>query len=121
MTMKKSKNISLRITAMFLAVLVFTFFDWMVHSSFSYLAVPTWYFRNKIIFGTLYASLASLIFKKGSVNKQAIIITAITVSLLQIRYALYGYPLLFHLIVLSEHFVFMYFASLCALKIIVKI
>lgn len=119
--MKKSKSIYWRAVAMFLAVLAFTFLDWIVHSSFSYLAVPAGYFRNKIIFGTLYASLASLIFKKGRLYKQALIITTITVLLLQARYLVYGYPLLFHIIVLAEHFLFMYFASLCALKILTKI
>ena len=86
-----------------------------------YLAVPSIYFKNKIIYGTLWAWLSSLAFRKGSISRQALLISAVTVGLLQIRYALYGYPLLFHAIILTEHFAFMYAASYGALRILERI
>ena len=104
--------------AMLAAVLVFTFFDWLVHSSSPYLAVPPWYFKNKIIYATLYAFIISLFVRKQTLAKQAAWISGITVVLLQIRYALCGYPLYFHAIVLTEHAIFLYLSSYFALKIL---
>ncbi len=116
----KLKPFILRFLLIFAAVLVFTFFDWIVHSSFEALAVPSWYFRNKIIYGTIIAFVVSLFFRKTAIPKQAALITIFTVVLLQIRYALYGYPLYFHIIVLAENFVFLFIASFAALKVLEK-
>ncbi len=112
------KELVLRFVLMLAAVLVFTFFDWIVHSSWSYLAVPSWYFVHKIEYGTLWAFLSSLIFRKLPLKKQSLFITIIVVGLLQIRYALYGYPLFFHAIVLTEHFIFLWASSYGALKVL---
>jgi hypothetical protein len=121
--MKKltGKEAALRLVFMFCAVLVFTFFDWLVHSGWAYLSVPQWYFTNKIIYGTLWAWLVSLFFRKGAIWRQAAWIAGITVILLQIRYILYGYPPLFHAIILPEHFLFLYFASVGALKLLARV
>jgi quinol-cytochrome oxidoreductase complex cytochrome b subunit len=111
----------LKLLFMFLAVLVFTFFDWLVHSSSNYLAVPPWYFKNKIIYATIYAFLISLFVRKKTIAKQAAWISGITVVLLQIRYALYGYPLYFHFVILTEHAIFLYLSSFFALKILARL
>lgn len=105
----------------FAAVLVLTFFDYLVHASSDYLTVPFYYFQHKILYGTLWACLAALIFRKVEIKKQAFLITLITVGLLQLNYILQGYPLLFNLITVSEHFFFMYFATYFALRILEKI
>lgn len=112
------KEAVFRFVLMLAAVLVFTFFDWLVHSSSAYLSVPGFYFKNKIIYGTIFAFLSSLVFRKLSLMKQSLFISLITVGLLQIRYALYGYPLYFHLIVLPEHFIFLWASSYGALKVL---
>ncbi|VVB80829.1 Uncharacterised protein [uncultured archaeon] len=117
----KLKPFILRFICILAAVLVFTFFDWIVHSSFEALAVPSWYFRNKIIYGTIIAFVASLVFRKVSIPKQAALITIFTVGLLQIRYALYGYPWWFHVIVLTEHAIFLFITSFVALKILSRL
>lgn len=120
MTRITLKETILQLVFMLAAVLVFTFFDWIVHNSWDYLAVPTQYFTHKIAYGTLWAFLASLIFRKQSIPAQAAWITVITVGLLQIMYALYGYPLLFHIVVVTEHLFFMYLATYFSLKLVKK-
>ena len=126
MTQKKQtqtltlKLVALQLVLLFAAVLVFTFFDWLVHSTSSALAVPPWYFRNKIIFSTIMTFVLSLIFRKGSTAKRSLLIALPTVLLLEIRYAFYGYPLLFHAIVLPEHFIFLYISTFFALRILDK-
>jgi len=112
------KEAVLRFVLMLAAVLVFTFFDWLVHSSSAYLSVPGFYFRNKIMYGTVLAFLSSLVFRKLSLGKQSLFTSLITVGVLQIRYALYGYPLYFHLIVLPEHFIVLWASSYGALKVL---
>ena len=116
--MAKKENLILRVVLIFLAILVFTFFDYLVHASSDYLSVPSYYFKNKIIYGTFFACLASWIFRKVEIQKQAFLIAAITVGLLQINYILIGYPLMFHLIVVIEHLFFLYLATYFALRIL---
>lgn len=120
MTRITLKETILRFIFMLAAVLVFTFFDWIVHNSWSYLAVPSLYFIHKMEYGTLWAFLASLVFRKQKIPAQAAWIAIITVGLLQIMYILYGYPLLFHVIVLTEHILFMYLATYFSLKLLMR-
>jgi len=115
------KEVVLRFVLVLAAVLVFTFFDWIVHSSSIYLSVPGFYYKNKIFYGTLLAFLSSLVLRKLPIVKQSLFTTLITVGLLQIRYVLYGYPLYFHVIVLLEHFIFLWASSYMALKLLYRI
>lgn len=115
--MIRYEKIALRFFFILVAILVFTFFDWIFHSSSVYLTVPFWYYKNKIIYGTLWAFLSSIIFRNLKIKKQAFVISIITIFLLQIRYIAYGYPLLFHLIVVIEHFFFLYMTTFFSLKL----
>ncbi len=115
------KNLSIRFLAILSAILIFTFFDWIVHNSTTFLTVPREYFTNKIIYGTIWAFLAFLIFRKKSIQMQAVLITIITVALLQIRYFLYGYSWLFQIIVIPMHLIFLYLALLISLKLFSRI
>ncbi len=116
--MKKNTILHIkRCILLFGAVLLFTFFDWVLHQSNSALDVPSWYFTNKIMYGTLWACVTSFFVQKYSLKIQAVLITVITVSLLQIRYLLYGYPLEFHAIIFPAHLVLLYFAVYAALYI----
>ncbi len=94
-----------RLLAITCAIFIFTFFDWLVHTNIASLGVPSWYFSHKILYGTLWACLTSFFVQKMPTKKQAGIITIVTVTLLQIRYALWGYPLEFHLVVIPEHLI----------------
>lgn len=116
------KEIVLRFALMLAAVLAFTGLDWFVHQSHPTLSVPSWYFTNKILYGTLWAFLSSLTFRTQGIPKQAALITFITVSLLQINYIMSGYyTLFFHAVVYTEHLVFLYLTSFIALKTLSRI
>ena len=112
-----TKQLITRFGLVLLAVFVFSFLDWLVHSSSPYLSVPSWYFRNKIIFGTIIAFVASLFLHKQTIWRQSLIVSLITVVLLEIRYAFLGYAWWFHAIVLPEHFIFLTLTLYVALKI----
>ncbi len=71
--MIKTKLVS-QFILMFIAVAVFTLVDWLVHSGVSYLGVPSWYFRNKLIFGTIYAFVVSLFVARFKPSVQAAIV-----------------------------------------------
>jgi len=112
------KKYLIQLACMFAAVLVFTFLDYLVHQSSDFLTVPSWYFRNKIIYGTIYVFLISLFVRTLKIHWQALLISFITITLLQIRYYLIGYPSLFHLIIYSEHLIFLFVSSYGALYLL---
>lgn len=114
---KQTKRHIRRSFFLFGAVLVFTFFDWLVHQSSPILSVPSWYFRNKIIFGTVYAAIAGFFVSGYSLKKQAAIITLLTVMLLQIRYLLSGYTWEFHAIIFPAHLLLLYGATYAMLRV----
>lgn len=112
-----TKQLITRFGLVLLTVLVFTFFDWLVHANVPSLSVPSWYFRNKIIFGTIIAFATSLVLRKQTILRQSLIVSLITVVLLELRYAFLGYAWWFHAIVLPEHFIFLTLTLYAALKI----
>ena len=70
----------------FIIVLAFTAIDYLFHTLPAF-TVPSYYFPNKILFGTAYLFLALYLMpKKFGVIMKTIIATAVTVLLLQIRY-----------------------------------
>ncbi|MBI5798167.1 hypothetical protein HZA98_04670 [Candidatus Woesearchaeota archaeon] len=80
---------------LFLGILIFTFLDFLIHSLSQNLSVPEYYFRNKIIFATIYACIIYFFVRKMQTWKQALITTSIIAILLQIRYFYEGYNLQF--------------------------
>ncbi len=112
---KQTKRHIRRSFFLFGAVLVFTLLDWLVHQASPILEVPSWYFRNKIIFATLYACIIGFFVEKSSLKVQAAMITLITVTLLEIRYISYGYPFEFHAIIFPTHLILLYGATYVAL------
>ena len=99
------------------AIFVFTFFDWLVHQTSPILEVPSWYFRNKIIFGTVWACISGFFVLKYSIKIQAAIITIVTVTLLQLRYFFYGYSWEFHAIIFPAHMILLFASSYLALQL----
>ncbi len=92
-------------------IFIFTLLDWFVHQTNSYLSVPDWYFRNKIIFGGLYIFLILLFTEKFSIIKRSLIVTFVTISLLQIRYVMIGYNSFFHSVIYPSHLVILFLVS----------
>lgn len=101
-------------------ILVFTFFDYLIHSLSESWSVPSYYFRNKIIFGTLIGFIAYLFLKEKSVFSKALVFSAIISLLLQIRYALAGFSLNFVVDFLFIHFFILLAVSFIAFKLFGK-
>lgn len=123
--MKKSAEQDVRKYAfIFLAALIiiaiFTLIDFAVHLLSEEYAVPDYYFRNKLIFGTIIGFIALVFMQKLKTAKKALAFSAIVSVLLQLRYFLEGYPLQFVLEFLVFHFVILVPVSLLTLKTLEK-
>ena len=100
------KDNAKRIAWLFLAVLAGTFLDYLVHSVSPDFAVPDYYFRDKIIFATLWLWVGVGIFwRMRSPWPKTLAVTAFFAVVLQTRYFLTGYPLWFVLFFMGVHFV----------------
>ena len=105
--------------SLLVVILLFSGIDYLFHSLKLEWAVPDYYFRNKIIFGFLWAIPAlglSLLFRKFW--QRAFIFSLIIATVLQVRYYFEGYPLNFVLIFLFIHFVILFFLSLMMFRLI---
>lgn len=102
-------------------ILLFAGIDFLAHKLSHEYDVPSYYFRNKIIYGTIIAFIAYLFLKNKKPFMKALGVSAITCVLLQIRYYLEGYPLDFVVLFLFIHFVILLSISWLAFKFIKKI
>jgi len=98
-------------------ILVFTAIDYFVHSLSPDYAVPSWYFGNKIIFGTIIGFIAFLFVKNKPILTKTLVVSAAIAILLQIRYYLLNYPLNFVLLFLVIHFVILLVVTYLGLRI----
>ncbi len=96
----------------FLTVIIFTAIDYVVHGLSPGYAVPGYYFRNKIIFGTIIASLAYYFVRKKVFWQKSLAVSAVTVILLQVKYYLQGYPKEFVFEFLGFHFLMLLASSM---------
>lgn len=117
MEIKFDKKNFLILLIIFIIVLLFTFFDYLVHQLSEEYAVPSRYFRNKIIFGTIIGAIAYFFAKKQKLFLRALIFSAAISVLLQIRYFLEGYPLDFVFGFLAIHFLILTAVSLMVFKL----
>jgi uncharacterized membrane protein len=99
-------------------ILLFTLVDYFTHQLRAEYAVPSWYFRNKIIFGTIIAFITWLFVRNKSPGVKALVISAVTSILLQIRYYLLGYSLDFVLLFLVIHFLILLSVSYLAFRVL---
>ena len=101
----------------FEVILVFTFFDYIIHAISPDYTVPSYYFTNKIIYGTLIGFVTYLLVRKKPLVQKSAILAATVSVLLQIRYLLVGYPLSFVLLFLVIHFVILFIVTYIGCKI----
>lgn len=111
------KGLAIRFIIVLAVILVFGAFDYYAHSLSDEYSVPSRYFRNKIIFGTLYGFVTYLLVRKQSLFRRTLIFSLTVSILLQIRYFLEGYPLDFVELFLGIHFGILLFVSYIAFKI----
>ncbi len=111
------ERLSVALVLMLEIILVFTFIDYLIHSISPDYAVPTYYFINNIIYGTIIAFITYLFIKNKPTLPKSLTIAAVTTILLQIRYFLLGYPLSFVFLFLVIHFIILFIVSWIAFKI----
>ena len=108
------RKLALAVLVVFAVILAFAFIDFLIHSLSEEYAVPSYYFRNKIIFGTIIGLITYYIIRKTPLLAKALLFSAIVSVLLQIRYFLEGYPIKF-----VVEFLFIHFAILLPLSLLV--
>jgi hypothetical protein len=111
------ERMSVALVLMLEIILVFTFFDYLAHSISPDYAVPSWYFVNKIIYGTIIAFITYLFIKNKPILPKSLILSAVTTVLLQIGYLVRGYPLSFVLLFLVIHFIILFVVSWVAFRV----
>ena len=104
------ERILLTITIIFIAVVIFTAIDYLVHGLSPEYSVPDYYFKNKIIFATIIGSIVYFFIKKRVFWQKSLIVSLVTAVLLQIKYYLQGYPKEFVFEFMLFHFL-MFLAS----------
>src|SRR3989344_6849475 len=100
---KQTTRIIATFLLIFVVVLIFTFIDFLFHSISSEYSVPSWYFRNKIIFETIYVCLAYWLFRKLNPALSSFLTAVITSTLLQARYYFLGFNLEFVILFWGIH------------------
>ena len=118
---KKEFSIKSLISIFFLVliiILIFSFVDYLFHSTSSRWAVPDYYFNHKIIYGTIIGFITYFFIRKQKPIIKSLILSATISILLQINYYLQGYPKDFVFIFLGIHFIILFVVSLIAFKLI---
>ena len=114
--LKKYLNSLSILVLILIIILIFTLIDIFVHSLSEEYAVPDYYYRNKIIFGTLIGFITYFFVKKKKLLTKSLIFSAVVSILLQIRYFLEGYSKLFVFEFLVLHFLMLFPVSLIIFK-----
>jgi hypothetical protein len=99
-------------------IFIFAFFDYIIHSLSEEYAVPSYYFTNKVIYGTLWGIIAYFIFAgwKTKLWLRTLVFSGLVALVLQARYAYEGYPLSFVIEFLFIHFGILWFVSYITFK-----
>lgn len=97
-------------------VLIFTLVDYFLHQGDSEYSVPSRYFVNKIIFGTIIGFIVLVILRKFKPVFKSLIFSATVAILLQVRYYIEGYSLDFVITFLVLHFLILFVASFLVFK-----
>src|SRR3989304_10124357 len=105
------KKVFVALIFIFEVILIFTFFDYLIHGLSQEYSVPAQYFINKIIYGTIIGFITYLFVRKKPVLKKSFILSAIVSILLQTGYYLQGYSLSFVLLFLAIHFAILFIVS----------
>jgi|SRR3989344_2915854 len=101
---KNKKQIFILLILSIIIILIASGIDFLTHSLSEEYSVPSRYFPNKILYGGIFIFLSLLIFRKQKPSDRAIIASIITTLLLQVKYAIEGYPKDFVILFLFVHF-----------------
>ena len=118
--LERKKYISIFLV-IFLIILIFTFIDFLIHSLKEGWSVPDYYFRNKIIFGSIIGLITYFFVKNKRLLIKSLIFSVVVSILLQIRYFLEGYSIKFVIEFLAIHFIILFVVSLIIFKFLGKL
>ena len=118
--LERKKYISIFLV-IFLIILIFTFIDFLIHSLKEGWSVPDYYFRNKIIFGSIIGLITYFFVKNKRLLIKSLIFSVVVSILLQIRYFLEGYSIKFVIEFLAIHFIILFVVSLIIFKFLEKL
>lgn len=122
--MKKGKLTWEKTIRIFLVVfgiiLIFAMIDFLIHKLSNEYDVPGYYFRNKVIFGTLIGFFSYLFIRKQKLWVKSLAFSILVSVLLQTRYYLEGYPADFVFLFLGIHFAILLAVSLLVFKLAKK-
>lgn len=98
-------------------MLIFAGFDYFIHGLSSEYDVPSRYFTNKIIYGTVIGYAANLLFRNKKLFTRSLLVSLGISVLLQVRYFLEGYPKDFVFLFLGIHFILLLPISFVVFKL----
>ncbi|MBS3075795.1 hypothetical protein J4429_05040 [Candidatus Pacearchaeota archaeon] len=114
---KDIKKIVYSFLIILLIILLFTLGDYFMHLLKDEYSVPSYYFKNKLIFGTIIGSFVFIFIRKMNLLKKSLIFSLLISIFLQIRYFLEGYSKDFVFLFLFIHFLILFITSLIIFKI----
>jgi hypothetical protein len=120
--MKKTeyKGIVKVILVVLVIIIVFTFIDYLFHLISEEYSVPSYYYKNKVIYGTVIGLITYFFIRNKNLLKKALIFSGVVAVLLQIRYYLEGYALDFVVLFLFVHFAILLIISYFMFKVLDK-
>lgn len=111
------KKIGITLLTILGIILIFTFIDYLIHILNKEYYVPSRYFANKIIYGTIIGFITYSFLKKKTLLTKSLIFSLVVSILLQVRYFLEGYTLSFIILFLIIHFLILWPTSWIAFKV----
>ena len=99
---------------------VFYILDLYAHSLSESYAVPSYYFKNKIIYGLLFLFASYYFAREKSPIIKALSVSTVTAILLQVNYFLEGYPIDFVFLFLVLHWIMIFIPSIIAFNLLKK-
>ena len=112
-----SKKMSLILIFVLEVMLVFTFLDFFLHSLSAAYEVPSRYFGNEVIYGTILGFFVYVLVKNKKIFQKSLLFSAIMAAAIQLVYLSLGYSLSFVLTFLAINFVTMFIVSYLGFKI----
>lgn len=120
--MRKNKNnykrISLVVLTILVVIIIFTFIDYLFHILKEEYAVPSRYFTNKIIYGTIIGLITYYFVRDKQPVIKSLIFSGVISILLQIRYFVEGYNIDFVVLFFFIHFAILLIVSYLSFKIL---
>ena len=120
--MRKNKNnykrISLVVLTILVVIIIFTFIDYLFHILKEEYAVPSRYFTNKIIYGTIIGLITYYFDRDKQPVIKSLIFSGVISILLQIRYFVEGYNIDFVVLFFFIHFAILLIVSYLSFKIL---